>query len=344
MNLNKVIIWGHELHNHTHSYIHNAFYLAFKHMGYDIYWFNEEGQNNYTINNLEVDFNNALYIVHGLESKNLPLNDSSYYIGHNVEWTGSDFKIPKNHVSLNSENENQNEIKGIPSSNINTLQVYCIGCVDYKSYKNIHYYKYADDYSCMYMPWATDIFPKQIDQNIKDLIILDNGETKKISNFIGMPLDQWDEFKSMCAKHGIEYRNYGGTFNKDSDKNRSVQENMELIQESIIAPALQSEWQIENKYIPCRIFKNISYGKMGITNSKAVNELFDNKLIYSTNIEELVKQGLEFEKNKERFDKIKELMIEVRDNHTYINRINFILDFIKEFKNIHVSKTEMIEN
>ena len=119
---------------------------------------------------------------------------------------------------------------------------------------------------------------------------------------------------------------------------------MELIQESIIAPALQSEWQIENKYIPCRIFKNISYGKMGITNSKAVNELFDNKLIYSTNIEELVKQGLEFEKNKERFDKIKELMIEVRDNHTYINRINFILDFIKEFKNIHVSKTEMIEN
>lgn len=27
-------------------------------------------------------------------------------------------------------------------------------------------------------------------------------------------------------------------------------------------------------------------------------------------------------------------MIEVRDNHTYINRINFILDFLKKFKNI----------
>lgn len=33
-------------------------------------------------------------------------------------------------------------------------------------------------------------------------------------------------------------------------------------------------------------------------------------------------------------------MIEVRDNHTYINRINFILDFLKEFKNIEISKNK----
>ena len=36
---------------------------------------------------------------------------------------------------------------------------------------------------------------------------------------------------------------------------------MLLIQESIIAPALQTDWQVEHEYIPCRIFKNISYGK-----------------------------------------------------------------------------------
>ena len=40
MDLNKVIIWGHELHNHTHSYIHNAFYRTFKYLGYNVYWFN----------------------------------------------------------------------------------------------------------------------------------------------------------------------------------------------------------------------------------------------------------------------------------------------------------------
>jgi Lrp/AsnC family transcriptional regulator for asnA, asnC and gidA len=34
--IKKVVIWGHKLHSHTHSYIHNGFYIAFKHLGYDI--------------------------------------------------------------------------------------------------------------------------------------------------------------------------------------------------------------------------------------------------------------------------------------------------------------------
>ena len=35
---------------------------------------------------------------------------------------------------------------------------------------------------------------------------------------------------------------------------------------------------------------------MGITNNKAVNELFDNTLIYSENIGELVKKGYNLKK------------------------------------------------
>ena len=80
MKLNKVIIWGHKLHDHTHSYIHNGFYIAFKHLKFETYWFDEEGNNNYS--DKEVDFNNALYITHGKESKNLPLNNTSFYIWH----------------------------------------------------------------------------------------------------------------------------------------------------------------------------------------------------------------------------------------------------------------------
>ena len=328
MNLNKIIIWGHELHNHTHSYIHNAFYITFKHLGYETYWFNQDGKNNYPQNGILDNFDNSLFIVHGLESKNLPLNNTCFYLGHNVEWVGSEFKIPNNHILKDS-------VKGIPANNILTFQVLSIGARTCQIYKNIKYHKFSDDYSCLFFPWGTDLLPNKINNNIKNL---QNIKIKNISNFIGMPLLHWDIFKNECSQYGIEYKNYGGTFNKDSDRNKSVEENMKLIQESILAPALQSDWQVENGYIPCRIFKNISYGKMGITNNKSVNELFDNKLIYSENIGELVKKGLEFEKEKNKFDKIKKLMIEVRDNHTYINRINFILDFLKEFKNIKISK------
>mgnify|MGYP006419383869 CR=1 FL=1 len=46
MSINKVIIWGHKLHSHTHSYIHDSFYKAFKFLGYNTYWFDENGNNN----------------------------------------------------------------------------------------------------------------------------------------------------------------------------------------------------------------------------------------------------------------------------------------------------------
>jgi hypothetical protein len=329
MNLNKVIIWGHQLHNHTHSYIHNAFYIGFKHLGYKVYWFNENGENNYPNSNEEVDFNNTLYIVHGIESKNLPLNKTSFYIGHNVEWvSNNNYKIPKSHVLINNS-------EGIPSNNIMSLQVYCIGCLHEKKFNDYQYYCYSDDYNLIYMPWATDLLPHQIDENIKNL---ESFNIKKISNFIGMSLEHWDIFYKELKKHNIEYKNYGGTFDLNSKRNKSIEENMKLIQESIIAPALQTKWQIDNHYIPCRIFKNISYGKMGITNNPIVYELFDKKIIYSNSIEILVNDSLEFNNRIDRNNIIKELMITVRDNHTYLNRINFILDFIKINKNITLIK------
>jgi hypothetical protein len=325
MNLNKVIIWGHELHNHTHSYIYNAFYRTFKYLGYNVYWFNEDGQNNYPDGN-KVDFNNALYIVHGLESKNLPLNKTSYYIGHNVEWIGNQYKIPSNHALIN-------ESKGIPFDNIINLQVYCIRCLKEINYDDNKYYCHSICKKCIYMPWGTDLLPYEIDENIKNL---ESFEVKNISNFIGMSLQHNDDLKDALKKNNIDYECYGGTFNKNSERNKSIEENMKLIQESIIAPALQTQWQIDNHYIPCRIFKNISYGKMGITNSETVYELFNKKIIYSDNIEELVDKSLEFNKREDKFSIIKELMIEVRDNHTYVNRINFILDFLKKHKNINI--------
>ena len=328
MKLNKVIIWGHQLHNHTHSYIHNAFYIGFKHLGYKVHWFNENGENNYPSPNEEVDFNNSLYITHGLESKNLPLNDTSFYIGHNVDWVcNNDHKIPNSH-SLMDKSE------GIPSNNILNLQVYCIRCLKEKQYNNTKYYCHSDDNDVIYMPWATDLLPHEIDENIKKF---DSFHIKNVSNFIGMSLNHWDVFGKELKKYNIKYEVYGGTFNINSNRNKSIEENVKLIQESIIAPALQSQWQIDNHYIPCRIFKNISYGKMGITNSPIVYELFDKKIIYSDSIEALASAGLKFNNNPHKNKIIKNLMIEVRDNHTYLNRINFILDFVNVNKNVHIS-------
>lgn len=149
-----------------------------------------------------------------------------------------------------------------------------------------------------------------------------------------MRIEPWNTFGELCESKGYIFDSYGGMFDTNSPYNKSFEENQQLIKESIISPALQNEWQVEQGYIPCRIFKNISYGKMGITNNKYVNELFDNKLIYDTNIETLVDKGLKFEQKEDKYDTIIELMKEVRDKHTYINRIDYIKWYMKKYLDI----------
>ena len=111
---------------------------------------------------------------------------------------------------------------------------------------------------------------------------------------------------------------------------------MRLIQQSIIAPAIQTKWQVDNGYVPCRIFKNISYGKMGLTNNITVLKLFNNNIIYHPDIDSLLVNGLNFEKTnkEEKKEIIVKNMEYVRDNHTYLNKIETIFWF---FNNVNVN-------
>jgi hypothetical protein len=120
----------------------------------------------------------------------------------------------------------------------------------------------------------------------------------------------------------------------------SFEENREIIKKCIICPDIRGSGDQQklsqgdngtdhknNGYIPCRVFKHISYGKLGATNSKRVYELFGPDLIiYDDNETQLAKKAYE---NRNNYDLIKKQMTYVKDNHTFINRINDILQIIK---------------
>src|SRR2546423_966135 len=73
----KVIIWGYKLHSHTHSYIHNAFYRAFAHLGYETYWFDDND------NVKDFDFSNSLFLTAGSQENNIPHREDCDYLLHN---------------------------------------------------------------------------------------------------------------------------------------------------------------------------------------------------------------------------------------------------------------------
>lgn len=298
MQIQKIVIWGHKLHSHTHSYIHAGFYKAFQYLGYDTYWFDK----NDSISNF--DFTGSLFLTEGQVIENMPLRNDCFYILHNVDY---------------------DKHKSIPENRKIIIQVYTTDCNNRDipdKERKFHYYCN----NTLYFPWATDLLPHEIDENIKNCR---NHKTEKTVNFIGMTTPPWTELSKKLKKHNIKFQSFGGTFKTVHKNNKDFEENMKLIQTSIIAPSLQTKWQVEHGYIPCRIFKNISYGKMGVTNNPYVNELFENKLIYNDNIEELTKQALKFEENPNKFDIIVSLMENVRDNHTYLNRIKYIKEHLE---------------
>ena len=336
MKLTKVIIWGHKLHDHTHSYIHYGWYKAFKYLGYETYWLNDDVD----LSTLSIDFTNCFFIVHGLRVFNLPIDQSNYYLFHNThlkrkKYENTIYYMPQKHKLYQNNQFLVNPKIGLLKRNCIANQVYTKDCInrDMKKEDLMYHYYLEPPHYMLYFPWATDLLPHEIDENIKNL---EKKRIENISYFVGMSHSKWDIYKECLKNRGINYKNYGGTFNVNSDRNKSSKENMELIQKSRLAPALQTDWQVRAQYIPCRIFKNISYGKMGITNSLAVHKLFDEKLIYSENIEVLVDKSLEFEKRGDKYDVIKDLMKEVRDKHTYLNRIDYIKWYLNEYLEVEL--------
>jgi len=297
-NINQIVLWGHKLHSHTHSYIHNGFYIAFKHLGYKTLWLD----NTDDISNIE--FEHTLFITEGQVDQSIPIVSKAYYVLHNC---------------------NMEKYSSLPTENYMILQVYTNDVIN-KHYANeidkstLTYFKDKT----LYMPWATDLLPEEINQNIEK--VRNDGFTiENMVSFIGSMTRPWLYVKQFCEYKNIRFECYGG-----NSRNLSVEDNISLTQKSILAPAFQDDWQCANGYIPCRIFKNISYGKMGITNNPTVYKLYENEIIFDHNIFGALEKGLDFETLPVEAKRalVIRLMEKTRDKHTYLTRIGELFRFL----------------
>ena len=299
--VDKVIIWGHKLHSHTHSYIHWGFDRAFKHLGYDTYWFDRRD------NVSSFDFSNSLFLTEGQVDQDIPIRDDSYYIIHNCKPDKYQHLLNNGHAII--------------------LQVYTHDCLDRNEPSLSYCFHYDLKQPIIYMPWATDLLPHEID-TIKQQLpqVVKNNNNAQFNGSAGMTgtfgnKQQLDAFKKGCQEQGK-------TFTISGACSCSMEENIASIQRAYMAPALQGSWQCKQGYIPCRIFKNISYGALGITNSKTVYELFEGKIIYNESAHQLFYDAQERLKTWTLEDQFA-LMDLVRDKHTYLNRIEQLFSFFE---------------
>jgi len=294
--IKKVVIWGHKLHSHTHSYIHWAFHRAFEHLGYDTYWFDNDDDVS------TFDFSNSLFITEGQVDQKMPVRKDCFYILHNC--SGEQYKPL------------------YQAGRAITLQVYTNDCLRYGLTK-VDDCIYCDvSTSLFHMPWATDLLPHEIEENQKHV----RGPKKNEAVFIGSiggskfgNDEQISPFRKAAKENNVTF------FNKI---HCSMEDNIAYVKNAYMAPAIQGSWQVEQGYVPCRIFKNISYGAFGITNSKTVSELFQKKIVYNPDTYQLFYDAKKKLDNLD-INELYELMDFVKEKHTYINRIQLLLSFLE---------------
>ena len=115
----------------------------------------------------------------------------------------------------------------------------------------------------------------------------------------------WDDVKTLTQRSYIAPDLRGSAFRSNQNGKPDTGGNHKLI-----------------GYLPCRIFKNISFGQLGITNSRQVYELFDGNIIYNDNEYDLYFQALPELKN---YKMIQDQMMYVKENHTYVDRIESLM-------------------
>lgn len=345
MNFNKVIIWGFPLHTHTHSYIHGGWYKAFQHLGYETHWFhdgnhpNPKNSGSGIGNGIGFDYGNTLFITEGYADSKIPIVTSSIYFVHiciNPEkYLGKVARLIEIRYLVDNIRDCNYEYTLDKSK--------CIQISDATYYEKLHdnggLRRYHTkpipmEYECIYTCWATDLLPHEIDisdiniNKTRDKCIYWCGSYDKHNN------PELYKFLDAAASASVSV-----VFNNPWSNPLPYEKVKELTMKSFMSPDIRCSGD-PNKiaigetgtchkqigYIPCRVLKAISYGLLGITNSRHVWELLDKKVIYNDNEGQLFHDSLKEISNTEL---IKEQMEIVKERHTYVNRIHDLLKVLE---------------
>jgi len=266
MHINKfkrVVLWGLKHQIHTHHYIFSSYYKTLKKINAPVIWLEDHPNSRKFIkaNDLIISAEVVGRVIpskNGLESYNLPIRDDVYYCLHNFQ-----------DIFL----DNLNKEKTLK------LQVYNNNAENYqKIYEAVHF---DEKNRILYQPWGSDLLPNEF----KDPIFNNNRLVFWVgsiwnNNLNQGNLEQIKELKSVLSKNDLKFINL--KFIPD-------RLNLFLIRRSRIAPAYGGAFQEQINYLPCRMFKNISYGQLGFTNIKKFDDILGPYNISGSILSQIIK-------------------------------------------------------
>lgn len=313
-----IIIRWHPQGTHTHSWIHYRFFRAFQWL-----WFDVQRLDN-TIENIPDPNKDYIIITENLVDDLLHQNYSPRWIifDHNI-WLAKYRKY------------------NMDKKNIIPFDVVRYNFAKF-THKNIADYIFAWDTPTMdtedyyfriknpRILWWSELLPHEMQwqpyhyDNTKDI------------HFIGSwwhnNCIQLESLRLYCITHGLNYNHFGRhlfirppLFKKRYSSPTMLEQKT---REAYIAPAIQ--WiQIDDWYIPCRLFINMSLSVLAVSNNPYVYNLFDDdEVIVDRNIWGMMDKAQQVIRDKKVDDYTKKAFKKVKEKHTYLHRIDELFSYL----------------
>jgi len=320
----KIIIWGFYPKNgvlqNTISYVWNSFYNAFKYLGYEVYWFPNQKIDNF-------DFSNCVFISEGYDDSEIPLDKTSTYFVHcayNPEkYVGKVRKFIDMRYNL-KKIDHPNYVYELDKENTKMD----IGCyyepstnqvIDFKNGK-VSYR--IDDFDKIYIGWATNLMPNEINEDdvycARSNKVYFLGSLSSDGKYSNIHLIE--EFAKECRKNEIEF-----VVNNFSNNQLSEDDYIDLCKESLLGFDIRCQADVEWGRISCRLYKNMSYGHLGMTNCYEAYKELDEHCIYNESASQLFYDAMS---KKDDFEFIKKGVNYIKEHHTYVNRVKSMMKVI----------------
>ncbi len=292
--VDTVILWAFEYKVHSHGYVYHAMRRAFAELGFKAYHFVPGRDDRSRFQTVR-----ALYVITSPQDlggdypwvwhrSNRFCMHNSHAVGPHVPAGSVVYWRPCRNQAGMADGEPLNQFGEVWNARTRTL----------------------------YMHYGTDLLKREV-EGVKRSLTLETvrGEHARQSvHYVGTYANHMQPFIDSCQKAGLEFKLHtsAGTWT-----------NCSLQQASSVSAVVQLESQLQEQYLPCRLFKNISYGRLPVTNNFAAQKVFP-RVPCSEDQTQLLRLGAEAQKTwtlEQQFA----YMDLVRDHFTYEDKAAHIL-------------------
>ncbi len=240
--MNKIIIWGLKTDVHSHKFIQSGFYKNAIYLGWETVWVNDSQENEKYVKPGDIVF--AVNVA----CKHLPIVRNAKYVLHNI--SPENLGIDRNYIVI------QTHVHGVPGQNLGIPWVY----FDFES-------------KTLFQPWGVPSPPSEWFTPSSRVSSRESWVGSIWNNELNQGNSEFmQRYQDALKSSGIAFR-WEGTASRFRRNGITERRASKLINKSAIGAAVVGNWQKENGYIPCRLFKNIASGAVPVSNAD-FSELF----------------------------------------------------------------------